>query len=197
MHEPRVKHGLGLSYAVSPTGADHIHAIHDVSYVNPTPRMKQLGLLEGVPALELSPAKVRLSLYEILLNTLYNDLVLCNAPRIPYRFDIRKIERAIAGATGWDMTSWELVKAAERSVTMARVFNLREGLGAEDDVLPSRFFSGLEGSPGSRPLEEERFAEAVSLFYEMLGWDGRTGVPTRGKLEELGIGWTWDQIQGI
>jgi len=197
MHEPRVKHGLGLSYAVSPTGADHIHAIHDVSYVNPTPRMRQLGLLEGVPALELSPAKVRLSLYEILLNTLYNDLVLCNAPRIPFRFDIRKVEQAVRGATGWDMTSWELMKAAERSLTMARVFNLREGLGPEDDVLPSRFFESLEGSPGSRPLERERLPEAVSLFYEMLGWDGRRGVPTRGKLEELGIGWAWEHIREL
>jgi aldehyde:ferredoxin oxidoreductase len=197
MHEPRVKHGLGLSYAVSPTGADHMHAIHDVSYVNPTPRMMQLGVLEGVPALELSPRKVRLALYEILLSTLYNDLVICNAPRIPYRFDIKRIETAISGSTGWDITSWELMKAAERSVTLARVFNLLEGLSAEDDVLPDRLFTELDRSPGSLPLDKKDFWEAVSLFYEMLGWDALNGVPTRGKLEELDLGWTWECINKI
>ena len=29
MHEPRGKVGLGLAYAISPTGADHVEADHD------------------------------------------------------------------------------------------------------------------------------------------------------------------------
>ena len=34
MHEPRLKRGLGIGYAVSPTGSDHCHSLHDafVSY---------------------------------------------------------------------------------------------------------------------------------------------------------------------
>ncbi|MFO7172166.1 MAG: aldehyde ferredoxin oxidoreductase C-terminal domain-containing protein, partial [Bacillota bacterium] len=32
MHEPRVKHALGVGYAVSPTGADHMHNMHDTAY---------------------------------------------------------------------------------------------------------------------------------------------------------------------
>ena len=29
MHEPRFKRGLAIGYAVSPTGADHCHSLHD------------------------------------------------------------------------------------------------------------------------------------------------------------------------
>jgi aldehyde:ferredoxin oxidoreductase len=29
MHEPRFKKALGVGYAVSPTGADHCHNLHD------------------------------------------------------------------------------------------------------------------------------------------------------------------------
>ena len=31
MHDPRLKRGLGLGYAVSPTGADHVHNVHDTA----------------------------------------------------------------------------------------------------------------------------------------------------------------------
>jgi hypothetical protein len=27
----------------------------------------------------------------------------------------------------------------------------------------------------------------------MMGWDA-SGKPTRGKLEELGVGWVWDAV---
>jgi aldehyde:ferredoxin oxidoreductase len=34
--------------------------------------------------------------------------------------------------------------------------------------------------------------KAIDLYYEMAGWD-KDGVPTRGKLAELGLEWTWDR----
>lgn len=30
---------------------------------------------------------------------------------------------------------------------------------------------------------------ARQTFYSLMGWDAVTGVPTREKLEELGIAW--------
>jgi aldehyde:ferredoxin oxidoreductase len=32
MHEPRGKRSLALAYALSPTGADHMEAIHDPTF---------------------------------------------------------------------------------------------------------------------------------------------------------------------
>ena len=38
-------------------------------------------------------------------------------------------------------------------------------------------------------LDRREFQNGLDLYYEMMGWDRETGVPTRGKLVELGLGW--------
>ena len=43
-------------------------------------------------------------------------------------------------------------------------------------------------------VPSERMAQALNLYYEMNGWDAETGVPTPGKLAELGIAWVTDEI---
>ena len=42
----------------------------------------------------------------------------------------------------------------------------------------------------------EDAARALDLYYEMRGWDKKTGVPTAGKLHELGIGWVAKLLYG-
>ncbi|MHC1578181.1 MAG: aldehyde ferredoxin oxidoreductase family protein, partial [Dehalococcoidia bacterium] len=52
MHEPRWKQGMGLGYAVSPTGADHVHNIHDnqfAAYGAGLEMVKPFGILEPLP----------------------------------------------------------------------------------------------------------------------------------------------------
>ena len=36
--------------------------------------------------------------------------------------------------------------------------------------------------------------QAIKTFYGMMGWDMETGIPTRGKLAELGISWAAESI---
>ena len=64
----------------------------------------------------------------------------------------------------------------------------REGLSAEDDKLPSVFHEAVGSGPheGAKAIDREELSRAVSLFYEMAGWDDQ-GVPRPGKLAELGI----------
>jgi aldehyde:ferredoxin oxidoreductase len=188
-HEPRVKHGLGLSYAVSPTGADHVHAIHDTAYVGPTKRMEQMGIYRGFPPKELKNDKIKLCFYEILVSTLYNSLVICNHVRLPYRFDIKILIRAISAVTGWEYTLVELLKAAERSLTMARCFNLREGMTSDADTLPEHFFDSIFRSKDLEPLNKYYFLQSKELFYDMMGWTRDKGIPSQGTLERLDIDW--------
>ena len=73
---------------------------------------------------------------------------------------------------------------------MLRAFNAREGIGREADALPSKFFKPLSGGPTDGvAVGEEEFQQALEIYYGMAGWDVATGIPTEGKLEELGIGW--------
>jgi aldehyde:ferredoxin oxidoreductase len=73
---------------------------------------------------------------------------------------------------------------------MARVFNLREGIGRKDDTLPDRLFEPLESGPlqGKR-IDRKEFQEALTMYYEAMGWDPKDGVPTAGKLAELNLYW--------
>lgn len=187
MHEPRFKAGLGIGYAVSHTGADHCHNIHDSAYVMRTGgAMRAVGIFDPLSAQDLSPAKVRMLLYGSLWQHVLNSLVFCMF--VPLSAD--NIVDLLRGITGWNTNVFELMKVAERHVTMARIFNVREGKGPADDVLPKRFLTGFTSGPlqGVAPTEAQ-IRECVETYYGMMGWD-KNGVPTAAKLAELGIEWT-------
>jgi aldehyde:ferredoxin oxidoreductase len=101
----------------------------------------------------------------------------------------------VAGVTGWQTSEWELAKAGERLITLGRLFNLREGLRREDDRLPKRFFEPLQdGSLGRLQLDAQQMDQALTLYYEMMGWDGEQGFPRESKLHELDIAWALDAL---
>ncbi|MDP2953738.1 MAG: aldehyde ferredoxin oxidoreductase C-terminal domain-containing protein, partial [Chloroflexota bacterium] len=184
MHEPRIKYGLGIGYATSPTGADHVHNIHDTGYTKDTGSMRAAGVLEPLPYNDLSPAKVRLLLYVTNWQILTNSLGLCTF--LPYDFhQVREITNAVIG---WNTSLWELLKVGERGHALARAFNAREGFTSEDDYLPRRFFEPLGSDTPAMEgvaIEEERFKKALITYYGMAGWDPATGTPIRERLEEL------------
>jgi len=196
MHEPRLKQGLGLTYAISPHGADHGAGIHDTGYSQEGPELEKahmLGLLEPMPLNDLGPAKVRAAMYFQIWRNALDAIGLCLF--LPY--DYRQAVEIVRAVTGWNTSLWELMKAGERIAALARVYNLREGLTAADDRLPERFFT----PPTAGPLHEDRVAidpqaleEAKRLYYQMMGWDAETGVPHRWKLEELEIGWVAEHL---
>lgn len=190
LHEPRWKPGMGIGYAISPGGADHMHNIHDPVYADDQApafdAARNLGILEGVGAPDLGPAKARLFVYMMLNKSAMNCLNICAF--MPYPFDM--IVQQINAVTGWNFSNWELMKATERALDMARVFNALEGFTAEDDRLPQRFFEPLAGGAlKGKSLDPGAFYETRDLVYEMLGWDTKTGAPKPWKLYELGLDW--------
>ncbi len=188
MHEPRIKFALNLGYATSPTGADHMHNIHDDGYASEEGirGVQSLGILEPLPFNYLGPEKVRLASYHIDWQVLCNCLCLCMF--MPYSRE--QVCDLVQGVTGWDCSLFELMKAGERAMAMARVFNYREGLTPQDDVAHWRFSTPFESGPKQGVMvPAEDIARAIELYYEMRCWDKRTGAPTAGKLYELGIGW--------
>jgi len=194
MHDPRGKTGQGLSFAVSPTGADHVRAPHDTPFQVTGPnldRIAPLGILEPVPGRELGPRKARNFTYLHFIWSLYESLGVCNFVAGPvWALTLPKLVEVVQAVTGWETSLWELMKVGERTVTMARVFNLREGFGRKDDTLPDRLFEPLEsGALKGKGLDRKEFEDLLTLYYEAMGWDPTEGVPTRGKLAELNLFW--------
>lgn len=96
---------------------------------------------------------------------------------------------AVEAVTGWPMSYWRLMKTVERGITLARIFNLREKFSRADDVLPERFYkSSSEGPMKDCAINPEEHEKAREVYYQMMGWDQK-GVPTYGRLVELGIEW--------
>jgi len=187
MHDPRVKAALGLGYAVNPHGADHCANLHDTLFSQSGSSLdafRPLGILEPLPADDLGPRKVSLFRDVQLFRIAQDSLVLCYF--LPYVVD--QIVDILAAVTGWRTSTTELMRIAERTLTMARLFNLREGLSAADDKLPARFFQPKRnGALSTKYYDREQFEKAKSYYYTLMGWDAKTGVPTPEKLQELGI----------
>jgi len=191
MHDPRLKRGEALGYAISPTGADHVHNIHDTFLYPKLPNSyNSLGVLEAVPVEDFGPKKVRL--YKIVgeWRTLNNFLVMCLFT--PWSV-IQKVE-IIRCVTGWNTTAFELMNVVERGNTLARIFNLREGFTEKDDWLPPRFFlPKTSGALSQTSVNPKDLQKAKLLYYDMMGWTEQ-GIPKQSALDQLDIGWAGDKI---
>jgi len=191
MHDPRLKRGEALGYTVSPTGADHVHNIHDTFLYPQLPKSyNSLGILEPVPIEDFGPKKVRLYKYVGEWRTLNNFLVMCLFT--PWSV-IQKVE-IVCSVTGWNTTAFELMKVVERGNTLARIFNIREGFTEKDDWLPPRFFKPkTSGALSKTAVNPEELQKAKTLYYDMMGWT-EDGVPKQSTLEELDIAWAASKI---
>lgn len=205
MHDPRGKYGVGLAYAVSPTGADHLQHEHDgafdpqlsgYSHQADVPsffsqQSMALGVYEPVPSLSIGSPKVRLFAYLQHYWSMFNMLDLCIFTFAPVRYiKVNRIPEIVGAMTGWDVSLWELMKAGERGTTLTRVFNLKHGLTSADDRLPERMFEPLDsGAMKGAKLPREEFYQSIPIYYDMMGWDPKAGIPTSGKLAELGVAW--------
>jgi len=191
MHEPRYKQAMGLHYGVHATGADHASGIHDDLVIKNLIAWESIDVAESMSSTELSPRKARMLYHVGLWRQMGNYLGLCLF--VPWSY--QQIRDAMEGITGWPMSYWRLMKTVERGITLARIFNLREGFSAEDDVLPRRFAT----APSEGPLKDvvidlEAFNKARSAYYGMLGWD-ESGKPTSARLVELDIEWASEYLE--
>jgi aldehyde:ferredoxin oxidoreductase len=206
-HEPRGKWGVGLGYAVAPTGGDHLQAAHDPWFNKPGDDTREVGwvdladlaptgIIDPVPAEDISGAKVRLFVYLQYIWGLHDVLDWCIFTTVPeFRaMSLNQMVEIIHAITGWNTSLFELLKTGERGVSMARAFNYRHGFSSKDDRLPERFFEPMRGGTlKGHSIDKDQFQEALGLYYGMMGWDA-DGRPTRAKLEELGVGWIWQYL---
>lgn len=192
-HEPRGKVGVGLGYAVSATGPDHMEFPHDPWWSTEAgiALLRPLGIFDPLDVFDIGPRKVRLFIYLQQYWDLLNTLGVCMFTAKPFGPQtINGLVDYVKAVTGWETSLFDLLKVAERHSNMARIFNLREGLTAKDDTLPDRFFSPMEGGTlKGKKIDREQFSKALETYYEMMGWEVETGIPKKEKLAELDLDW--------
>jgi aldehyde:ferredoxin oxidoreductase len=197
MHEPRWKQGMGVGFSMSPTGADHCHNMHDSAYNRLSPLLEQvkaMGILEPLPISDLSPAKIRLLIYNSLWMHFLNCAVCCYFVMVSGLVGFERMAQLVSAVTGWNTSVFELVKVGERATTLARAFNLRERFTSDNDDMPRRFFTPhISGPLQGIALDREAFRKAKEVYYDMMGWP--QGAPSLSKLAELGIEWVMPLMQ--
>ena len=193
MHDPRVKYAHGIGIATSPTGADHVHSIHDSGYQTDggIHELKPLGVLEPLPFDDLSTAKMQMTRRALLWRVQNNLTGLCGF----LAWTPQQLSDLLTAITGWNTSVMEIFTAAERAYNMAKAFNAREGFGFEDDMIHPRFTEALpEGAVAGKTFTMDEFRTALETYYRLMGWDQASGAPTRSKLEDLDVAWVADLI---
>jgi aldehyde:ferredoxin oxidoreductase len=91
--------------------------------------------------------------------------------------------------TGWEVSGEDLMTVGERVLNLQRMFNIREGLGRKDDIVPER----IKRQPAFGYYEKETqcairdFDGMMDEYYEIRKWDKKTGMPSQEILKELGL----------
>lgn len=192
--DPRGLKGYGLGFTVASRGGDHLRSEPFVELSDDPKRGVELfGVPEATQRLEWKGKGKLVSYFENWC-AVVDALEVCkniaeNMEVLP--FD--KAAEAIRAATGLDIDATAMAKVGERIVNIERASLVREGITRRDDTMPSRFLR--------EPLESGRSKGSVfelepmlDEYYAERGWDLRTGIPTRQKLQELDLDYVAEEI---
>ena len=179
----RASKGEGISHAVSPRGADHLRPYASVvdafAY-----RSEELGIEGDIDYLDdgnqwwVKPF-MEFSMTTNLLGTcLFSVITLAILPST--------YAALLSAATGEDWSKERLLMAAERVISLERLVNAKFGLTRADDTLPKRVTT--EPAPDGRGQGQVANIDvSLDSFYEAMGWDLVTGLPTAETVDRLGL----------
>jgi aldehyde:ferredoxin oxidoreductase len=187
-YEPRGAKSQGYNYVTASIGASHCYGysgqdIFGAPFPHPTDRFDEGNA----------------------------DVVIFNQDGTAYRET--GIACGFSGGWGWTQLFGNMVAAArgvdkytekgymdkvgERMFNLERVFNIREGFGRKDDTLPKRILTEplhTIDAPGEGQTVSHR-DEFLDKYYKLRGWT-KEGIPTAGKLKELGLDFVSKDIKG-
>ena len=185
-HDPRIKAGMGLSFATSNRGACHLQSFSDSEFEKEERLIPELGMNKTVHRNDIGPLKCKYIAISQDLNALYDSSIVCKWTVFPFGYSLNTLQSLIATVTGFEYSLIELSKIGERAFNLGRLFNTREGLTEKDDTIPARFGNQLEGSNPNKGIFSQNMLDSMKKhYYKSRGWEVETGIPSIKKLKEL------------
>jgi aldehyde:ferredoxin oxidoreductase len=182
----------GLNYATSYTGADHCrgYAFQEIFDV-PVPYAVDRFSAEGKGKLTKWNQDVRMAttdcptMCSFLLELVFHSNALENTATL------------MEAVTGLAFTPEEVLQVGERINNVAKAFNIRQGFTKADDTLPVRLMEEplKAGESKGHLISREELDQMLKEYYMERGWDPESGVPSRDRLESLGLGYIADQLK--
>jgi len=161
-YDPRVLKGMGLTFGTSPRGACHLRTTF---YKPEAAGMIDPDQIEG-------KADMLVEWEDRLI--IFDSLVLCRFYRDLYQWD--RLATMIKGTTGLELSTAEMRTIAGGISDNTRRFNLREGLTALDDQLPSRFYRETLPETG-KTITRDQMNRLLADYYCARGWNA-DGLPS-------------------
>jgi aldehyde:ferredoxin oxidoreductase len=192
--DTRTLKGCALSDAVSSRGADPQRGwpSHEV-VVKPLPPEKAkalFGIDRGLDPNSYKEKGETVSFFSSFC-TLCDTLGICkfNTKWTGSAIGLEEMAALVSACTGLKMDKKGLIRVAERINNVERAFLVREGISRKDDTIHGR---AMEEPVPSGPhkgegLDKKKFSKMLDEYYDAVGWDKKTGIPTRAKLESLGL----------
>lgn len=178
-YDARGLKGMGLAYAVSTRGACHLRSCaYAAELSGGWWKFRRVDRLSA-------EGKAYVKTVEDIM-TVYDTAGICKFSR--HFYFIEELPDFFKAVHGYNFKNKELLKLGERVYNLEKAFNVREGFNREHDTLPPRMMNEPIREGGSRGsvITREELDRMLDDYYDARGWD-KNGIPTRAKLEELGL----------
>ena len=178
MHDPRAFAGQALSYMTGVTGANHNkcdwYGVEIGNVAFPKIRVKS-GDKDKIDRRERGVANLQ------DIRAIDDSATNCNF-RNP---SLEHFIGYINAATGFGYNKKSILQLGERINNIKRLISCKLGISRKDDKLPAHLLKPLKsGKTAGVKLDLEN---NLKRYYKEREWDWETGLPTKEKLEELGI----------
>jgi aldehyde:ferredoxin oxidoreductase len=172
--------GRSLAFAVASSGPrnEHSATLHAGS---PDP---ELGFPEGIDMRSTdrhAEAVRKGGIRKVFIDA----LAVCSFTIPPPQ--LTNLLEAFDAVTGRRISFEEAMTIGERILNVQRCFNIRHGLTPEDDDLAERLLTAPSGGPAQGISVKPHLKGMVREYYQLMGWDIKTGKPLRNTLRRLGL----------
>jgi len=181
-HDPRRFFSQALSYGTAARGA-----CHNASWSHPyelslfTP---EIGIPEPQDPYQVEgEAEFTAKLQDLM--SMMDTLIICRFAQVGKAVTVTNMVNWLNLITGWAMDIPEFMKTGERIFNLKRLYNTRLGVSRKDDFLPPRFLT-LKRTGEGLTNQLPPMGQLLSDYYAYRQW-AEDGIPTQGKLEELGL----------
>ncbi|MFZ5826359.1 MAG: aldehyde ferredoxin oxidoreductase family protein [Bacillota bacterium] len=182
-HDPRFSPSYGTTYLTDPTPGRHTAGgayVLELAYSNipfpvkGLPRSRRYDYANKGPAHALSTKQKQVQV----------SLGLCEFEQVIGTFDYSLM---IKGATGWEMSTDEMLLVGERIQALRQAFNCREGITPADWRLPDRAVGRPPATTGPLAGITIDIDAMTRSYYQAIGYDPESGRPLPERLQALGL----------
>ncbi len=121
-----------------------------------------------------------------------NMLEVCLFASITLAIKASTWAKLLSKAWGVEVSKQDLLRTAERVISLERMINTRLGFNHKDDTSPKRFLT--EPAPDGRGAGQVVDLETtLNSYYQAMGWDSKAGLSMLEKFQSLGLGFVMTQ----